>query len=187
MSEGKLVQPSVSDEKLVQPSVSDEKLVQPSVSEDIDNLVQPSVSEGKLVQPSVNEEKLVFAGVSEEKLIQPSVIEGKLVQPRVSEGKLSISRTSGLRSSTHNIIYIYIIYSEHSFLPVCACVYSFQSRPSSICVLSVLPLTWVGLCLTVYYCGFLWEFMGYQAYANLHNKSIPYLKYTVVSLRENSG
>ena len=27
--------------------------------------------------------------------------------------------------------------------------------------------------------------MGYQAYVNFHNKSIPYLKYTVVSLREN--
>ena len=29
--------------------------------------------------------------------------------------------------------------------------------------------------------------MGYQAYVNFHNKSIPYLKYTVVSLRENYG
>ena len=27
--------------------------------------------------------------------------------------------------------------------------------------------------------------MGYQTYVNFHNKSIPYLKYTVVSLREN--
>ena len=91
------------------------------------------MSEGKLVQPSVNEEKLVLAGVSEEKLIQPSV----------SEGKLSISRISGLPNSIMEV-------STVSYLHVCACVYSFQSRLSSIYVLFVLSLTCVGLCLTVY-------------------------------------
>ena len=90
----------------------------------------------------MNEEKLVLAGVREEKLIQPSLSEGKLVQPSVSEGKLSISRISGLQYKG----------GGHSFLPVCACVCSFQSRLSSIyeIVLSVLPLTCVGLCLTMY-------------------------------------
>ena len=72
MSEGKLVQPSVSEEKLVQLSVSEDKLV------------QPSVSEGKLVKPSVIEEKLVQPSVSEGKLVKPSIIEEKLVQPSVT-------------------------------------------------------------------------------------------------------
>ena len=72
---------------------------------------------------------------------------------------------------------MYVLYA-----PVRACVYSFQSRPLIIYVLSVLPLTCAGLC-----CGFLLEFMGYQVYVNFHNKSIPYLKYTVGNLRENSG
>ena len=81
---------------------------------------------------------------------------------------------------------LYVIITVHAVLNtdvrMCACVYSFQSRPSCNFVLSVLPLTYVGLCSTVYYCGFLWEFMGYQAYVNFH-KSIPYLNCVLLWLR----
>ena len=99
--------------------MSEGKLVQPSVSED--KLVQLSVSEGKLVQPSVIEEKLVQPSVSGGKLVKLSVSEWKLVQPSVSEGKLSISRISGLPSSIMEV-------STVSYTCVCMCVqFSFQT------------------------------------------------------------
>ena len=108
--------------------MSEGKLAQPSVSEE--KLAQPSMSEGKLVQLSVSEGKLVQPSVSEGKLVQPSVSEEKLAQPSVSEGKL-------------------VQPSESQ---------SEGKLASSIYVLSVLPLTCAGLCLTA--CVLMWRPMG---------------------------
>ena len=127
--------------------MSEGKLVQPSVSEG--ELVQPRVSEGKLVQPSVNEEKLVLAGVSEEKLIHPSVSDWKLVQPSVSEGKLSISRISGLPSSIKEmgtVSYLCVQFSIQNFKYLC-----FICTPLNLCwavfncVLMWLPVGFYGI------------------------------------------